>query len=160
MRKCCQFFTTPPPQPTHVAYQGSRTHSPQGSVAAADIPLELDKDHMMDAPGETLHTTNRAAMRTLADNRSVRRTTAIRFAGATTTAEATHSWTGRGADYTAWVGALRRDPTSPKAAIHQDAPKRVYLAVINGAKHLVALHHFHLWKALDRGHVVSLTDAL
>ena len=88
-----------------------------------------------DAPDKTLHATDRAAMRTLANNRSVRGMTAIRFAGATTTTEATHSWTGRGANYTAWVGALRRDPTIPEAAIHQDAPERVYLAIMNGAKH-------------------------
>jgi hypothetical protein len=67
------------------------------------------------------------------------------------TAEAAHSWTGRGADYTAWVGALRRDPTSPKAVIHQDAPERVYLAVMNGAKHLLVLHHLHRWKAPNKG---------
>ena len=104
-----------------------------------------------DAPGKILLATDIAAMRILAANKSVRGTRAIRLAGATTTAKATHSWTGRGANYTAWVRALRRDRTSPEAAIHQDAPERVYLAIMNGAKHLLVLHHLHRWKAPNGG---------
>ena len=105
----------------------------------------------VDAPGKTLHATNRVAMRNLADNRYVRGTTAIRLAGATMTAEAAHSRTGKGANYAAWVGALRWDSTCPEVAVHQDAPKRVYLAVMNWAKHLSVLHHLHRWKAPNGG---------
>jgi hypothetical protein len=90
-------------------------------------------------------------MRILADNRSVRGTTASRLARATTTAEAAPSWNGIGADYPAWVRALRRDPANPEAAIDNDAPERAYLAVMNGAKRLLVLHHLHRWKTPDRG---------
>jgi hypothetical protein len=50
------------------------------------------------------------------------------------TTEATPSWTGIGADYAAWVRACRYDPSNLEAAINKDAPKRAYLAVMNGAK--------------------------
>ena len=87
----------------------------------------------------------------LADNRSVRGTTAARMAWDTTTAEATPSWTGIGADYVAWVQALKQDPTSPEAAINEEALERAYLAVMNGATHLSVLHHLHRWKAPNGG---------
>jgi hypothetical protein len=50
------------------------------------------------APGDTFDAANRAAMRILADNRSVRGTTASRLARATTTVEAAPSWTGIGSN--------------------------------------------------------------
>jgi hypothetical protein len=68
------------------------------------------------------------------------------------TAEAAPSWTGIGAGYAAWVRALRRDPANPEAAIDKDAPKRAYLAFINGAKHLLVLYHLYRWKAPNGGH--------
>jgi hypothetical protein len=90
-------------------------------------------------------------MRILADNRSVRGTTAARMARDTTTAEAAPSWTGIGANYAAWVQALKQDPISPEAAVNEEAPKRAYLAIMNGATHLSVLHRLHWWKAPDGG---------
>ena len=92
----------------------------QGKSAAGFLleqePYDLDSDKepkAEDAYGDTLEAADRAAMRILADNRSVRGTTASRLARATTTAEAAPSWNGIGADYPAWVRALRRDPANP-----------------------------------------------
>jgi hypothetical protein len=90
-------------------------------------------------------------MRILADNRSVHGAMASRLARATMTTEAAPSWTHIGADYAAWVGALRWDPANLEAAINEDAPKRAYLAVMNGAKHLSVLHRQHRWKTPDGG---------
>jgi hypothetical protein len=90
-------------------------------------------------------------MRILADNRSVRGTTAARMARDTTTAEAAPSWTGIRAKYAAWVQALKQDPMSLEAAINEEIPKRAYLAVMNGAMHLSVLHRLHRWKAPDGG---------
>ncbi len=114
--------------------------------------LELDKEpEAKDVHGNTLEAANRAAMRILADNRSVCGTTAARMARDTTTAEAAPSWTGIGADYAAWVQALKQDPMSPKAAINEEAPERAYLAIMNGAMHLLVLHRLYRWKAPDGG---------
>jgi hypothetical protein len=125
----------------------------QGISAANFLPsqepynLESDTEsEAKDAPGDTLDTSDQAAMRILADNRSVRSTTASRLARATTTTEATPNWTSIGANYAAWMRALRRDPANPEAAINKDAPKRAYLAIMNGAKHMSVLYHLHQWK--------------
>jgi hypothetical protein len=130
----------------------------QGASAAvflpAQEPYDLESDEESEAEvthRETLEATNRAAMRILANNRSVCITTAARMARDTTTAEAAPSWTGIGANYAAWVRALKQDPMSPEAAINEEAPKRAYLAVMYGAKHLSVLHHLHWWKAPDGG---------
>jgi hypothetical protein len=69
----------------------------------------------------------------------------------TATTEAAPSWTSIGADYTAWVQALKQDPMSPGAAIYEEAPKRTYLAIMNGATHLLVLQCLHRWKAPDGG---------
>jgi hypothetical protein len=131
----------------------------QGISTAGFLPahepynLELDTEsEAKDAPGNTLDAANRRAMRILANNRSVHGTMASRLARATTTAEAAPSWTGIGADYAAWVRAFRRDSANPEAAIDKDAPKRVYLVVMNGAKHLSILHRLHRWKTPNEGH--------
>jgi hypothetical protein len=130
----------------------------QGISAAgflpAQEPYDLESDiesKAKDAPGDTLDAANRAAMRILADNRSVCGMTASRFAWATTTAEAPPSWTGIGADYAAWMWVLRWDPADPEAAINKDAPQRVYWAIMNGTKHLFALHNLHRCKTPNRG---------
>jgi hypothetical protein len=47
--------------------------------------------------------------------------------------------------------ALKQDPMSPEAAINEEAPKRVNLAVMNGATHLLVLHRLYRWKAPDGG---------
>ncbi len=104
-----------------------------------------------DAYGDTQEAADRAAMRILADNRSIRGTMAARMAWDTTTAEAAPSWTGIEANYAAWVQALRQDPTSPEAAINEEAPKRAYLAIMNVATHLLVLHCLHRWKAPNGG---------
>ncbi len=102
-------------------------------------------------PGNTVKAANQAAMRIFADNRSVHGTMALRLAGATRTAEAAPSWPGICAYYAAWVQALRQEPTNPEAAINEDAPERVYLAVMNGNKHLLVLPHLHRWRAHNGG---------
>jgi hypothetical protein len=130
----------------------------QGASAASFLPsqepynseLEIDSE-AEEVPGDTVKATNQAAMRILADIRSVRGTTASRLARATRTAKAAPSWPGIGAYYAAWVRALRREPTNPEAAINEDAPERAYLAVMNGNKHLSVLHHLHWWRAHDGG---------
>ncbi len=114
--------------------------------------LESDKEsEAKDAHRETLEATDRAAMRILANNRSIRGTTAARMERDTTTAKAAPSWTGIGANYAAWVRALRQDPMSLEAAIDEETPKRAYPAIMNGAKHLSVLHHLQQWKALNGG---------
>jgi hypothetical protein len=77
-------------------------------LAQEPYNLESEKESKAeDAPSNTLDAANQAAMRILVNNRSIR---GSRLAWATTTAEAAPSWTGIGADYTAWVQALRQDP--------------------------------------------------
>ncbi len=102
-------------------------------------------------PGNTVKAANQAAMRILVDNRSVHGMMASRLAEATRTAKAAPSWPGICTYYAAWVRALRWEPTNPEAAINKDAPERVYLAVMNGDKHLLVLHHLHWWRAHDGG---------
>jgi hypothetical protein len=114
--------------------------------------MESDKElKAEDAYGDTLEAANQAAMRILADKSSVHGTMVARIARDTMTAEAAPSWTGIGANYAAWVQALKQDPTSPEAAINEEAPERAYLAVMNGATHLSVLHRLHQWKAPNGG---------
>jgi hypothetical protein len=114
--------------------------------------VELDEEpEAKDEHRDTLEAANREAMRILADNRSVRGTTVARMAQDTATAEAAPSWNSIGANYTAWVQALKQDPMSPGSAIYEEAPERAYLAVMNGAMHLSVLHRLHWWKAPDGG---------
>jgi hypothetical protein len=112
--------------------------------------LEVDSE-AEDVPGNIVKAANQAAMRILVDNRSVHGTTASRLARATRTAEAAPSWPGICTYYAAWVQALRQEPTNLEAAINKDAPERAYLAIMNGDKHLLVLHHLHRWRAHDGG---------
>ena len=89
------------------------------------------------------------AMRDLADNRSIRGTSASRMEADARAAAAAPGWTGVGADYAAW---LREDPTNPDAAITDRAPERAYLVVMNRGAHMVVIHHLFRWKAPDGGH--------
>ncbi len=98
-----------------------------------------------------MDTTNRAAMRVLAKNRSVHGTTERKLAKATRRAETAPGWDGMGADHAAWVHALHQDQSTPDAAIVDETPERVYLAIMNGAKHFSVLHHLHQWKAAKGG---------
>ncbi len=86
-------------------------------------------------------------MDTLAKNRSIQGTTAARLAWGAQKAEVAPGWSGIGANYKAWVEALCQVPGSPEAALIPRAPKRAYLAILNGAKHFSVLHHLHRWKA-------------
>jgi hypothetical protein len=47
------------------------------------------------------------------------------------------------------VEALWQVPGSPEVALNPRAPKRAYLAILNGAKYFLVLHHLHRWKALE-----------
>ncbi len=130
----------------------------QGASAASflsfqepyDSELEVNSE-AEDVPGNTVKAANQAAMRILMDNRSVHGTMALRLAGAMRTAKAAPSWPGICTYYAAWVRALRQEPMNPEAAIIEDAPERAYLAVMNGNKHLLVLHHLHWWRAHDGG---------
>jgi hypothetical protein len=114
----------------------------QGAQGPVDGDSEGDSD-AKDVLGNSVTAADQAAMRILADNRSVRGSTASRFAGATRRAKASPSWPGIGTHYAAWVHSVKRDPTNPEAAVNEDAPERAYLAVMNGNKHLSVLHHLH-----------------
>jgi hypothetical protein len=121
-------------------------------LAQKPYDLESDKEpEAKDVHKDTLETADWAAMRILANNRSVRGTMAARMARDTTTTEDAPSWTGIGANYMAWVQALKQDPMSPEAAVNEEAPERAYLAIMNGAMHLSVLHYLHRWKALNGG---------
>jgi hypothetical protein len=125
------------------------------SFLLAQEPYDLESDEEPEAKdtyGDTLEAANWAAMRILADNRSIHGTTAARMTQDTMAAEAAPSWTGIGADYATWVQALKQDPTSLGAVINEEAPTRAYLAVMNGAMHLSVLHCLHRWKAPNGGH--------
>jgi hypothetical protein len=130
--------------------QGASTADFLPSQEPYDSESEVNSE-AEDMPGDTVKAANQAAMRILVDNRSVHGTTASRLAGATRTAEAAPSWPGICTYYAAWVRALRGEPTNPEAAINEDAPERAYLAVMNGNKHLLVLHHLHQWRAHDGG---------
>jgi hypothetical protein len=91
------------------------------------------------------------AMRDLADNRSIRGTSASRMAADAGSAAATPGWTGAGADYTAWLRVLREDATNPDAAITDGALERAYLVIMNGGTHMVVIYHLYRWKAPDGG---------
>ena len=80
------------------------------------------------------------AMRDLADNRSIRGTSAFRMAADAKSAAAAPGWTGVGTDYAAWLRDLREDPMNPDAAITDGAPERAYLVVVNGGAHMSVIH--------------------
>jgi hypothetical protein len=61
-------------------------------------------------------------MRDLADNRSIRGTSANRMAADVRAAEAAPGWTGADANYAAWLRDHRKNPMKPDAAIIDGAP--------------------------------------
>jgi hypothetical protein len=92
---------------------------------------------------QTIATGDLVAIKILAENRSVRGTMVTRLAGVMQIAEAAPGWTGTGVDYKAWVETLCQKPWSPEAALNPRAPKQAYLAILNGIKHFLVLHHLH-----------------
>ncbi len=126
--------------------------SAHGVGRQSNHPWYSDEDsEASDALGGTVDATDRAAMRVLAKNRSVHGTTECKLTKATRRAETAPGWAGMGADHAAWVQALHQDQSTPDAAIVDKIPKRVYLAIMNGAKHFSVLHHLHRWKAAKGG---------
>ena len=95
---------------------------------------------------------NLKAMRDLADNRSIRGTSASRMAADAGSAAAAPRWTGAGADDAAWLWDLQEDPTNPDAVITNGAPERAYLVIMNGGAQMAVIHHIFWWKAPDGGH--------
>ena len=71
-----------------------------------------------------LPTETRVELRTLADDRNLRGTTAFRLCQAATAAETRPGWSGTGLHYTAWLNALAlgQTPSSPEAALGSSAP--------------------------------------
>ena len=59
--------------------------------------------------------------------------------------------------YTAWVNALRRNSSSPEAALGMIAPELAYLVRKNSKLQLSALHHIHWWRSPDVGSAVCAT---
>jgi hypothetical protein len=106
---------------------------------------------MADASFGYVVDTDLKAMQDLADNRSIRGTSASRMAADARSAAAAPGWTGVGTDYTAWLWDLRDDPTNPDAAITDGAPEQAYLVVMNGGAHMSVNHHLFRWKAPDGG---------
>ncbi len=106
--------------------------SAHGVGGQSDHPWDLDEDsEASDALGGTVDATDRAAMRVLTKNRSVHGTTACKLAKTISRAETALGWAGMGADHAAWGQALHQDQSNPDAAIVDETPKRVYLAIMN-----------------------------
>jgi len=110
--------------------------------------MESDEDP---APLEWVVKADHKAMRALADNRSIRGTSASRIAADTRAAEAAPGWTGAGADYAAWLRDLRGNPTSLDSVITDIARERAYLVVMNRGQHMLVIHHLFRWKAPEGG---------
>ena len=91
------------------------------------------------------------AIQDLADNRSIRGTSASRMAADARSAAAAPGWTGAGADYAAWLRDLREDTTNPDAAITDRALEQAYLVIMNGGMHMAVIHHTFRWKATEGG---------
>jgi hypothetical protein len=111
----------------------------------------VDDSSDEESDGETINDRDRAALRTLADDRNLRGTTAFRLCQAATAAETHPGWSGTGPHYTAWLNALGRTPSSPEAALGLSAPELAYLAMINGEQEFPILHNVHRWIASERG---------
>ena len=113
-----------------------------------------------DSDGETITDRDRVALRTLANDRNLRGTTAFRLCQAATAAKARPGWSGTGPHYTAWLNALGRTPPSPEAALGLSAPELAYLAMMNGEQEFPVLHNVHRWIASERGGAAVCTTAL
>ncbi len=129
-------------------------HDVRGSGAgAATNPSSDDEGYnLADARGGYMVDTDRQAMCDLADNKSIRGTSANRMAADVRAAEAAPEWTGAGANYTAWLQELRENPMKPDAAIIDGAPEWAYLVVMNGGAYMSVIHHLFRLKAPDGGH--------
>jgi len=128
-------------------------HDVGGSGAGAVTnSSSVDKGYnMANARGGYMVNANHQAMRDLADNRSIRGTSANRMAADVRAAEAAPGWTGTGANYAAWLRDLWENPRKPNAAIIDGAPERAYLVVMNGGTYMSVIHHLFRWKASDGG---------
>ena len=113
--------------------------------------MVVDDSSDEESDGETIADRDRAALRTLADDRNLRGTTAFRLCQAATAAETRPGWSGTGPHYTAWLNALGRTPSSPEAALGSSAPELAYLAMMNGEQEFPVLHNVHRWIASERG---------
>jgi hypothetical protein len=116
-----------------------------------NLSSDNDSYNMADTGGGYVVDTDLKAMRDLADNRSIRGTSASRIAADARSAAAAPGWAGKGADYAAWLLDLREDPTNPGAAITDRARERAYLVVMNGGAYMLVIHHLFRWKAPDGG---------
>jgi hypothetical protein len=131
---------------------GAEVEFKEAREAPDNLKDKADKESMSD-DGEddngtkAIASRDLAALNTLAKNRSIQGTTAARLAWGAQKAKAAPGWSGIGADYKAWVKALCQAPGSPEAALNPRAPKWAYLAILNGAKHFLVLHHLYQWKA-------------
>ena len=119
--------------------------------------MVVDDSSDEESDGETIADRDRAALRTLADDRNLRGRTAFRLAA--TAAETRPGWSGTGLHYTAWLNALGRTPSSPEAALGSSAPELAYLAMMNGEQEFPVLHNVHRWIA-SRGGAAVCTTAL
>jgi len=108
-------------------------------------------DHSSDEESEGAVVTARdlAALRTLADNRNLRGTTAIRLHQAAKSVQASPGFPGMGIHYKAWTQALSRTPSSPAADVDRIAPELAYLVRMNGESEFSVLHHLHRWRSPD-----------
>ena len=113
--------------------------------------MVVDDSSDEESDGETIADRDRAALRTLANDRNLRGTTAFRLCQAATAAETRPGWLGTGPHYTAWLNALGRTPSSPEAALGLSAPELAYLAMMNGEQEFPVLHNVHRWIASERG---------
>jgi len=129
-------------------------HDVRESSAGGATNRSSDEDsyNMADTSFGYVADANLKAMRDLADNRSIRGTSASRMAADARSAAAAPGWTGVDADDAAWLRDLWEDPTNPDAAITDGAPEWAYLVVINRGAHMLVIHHLFRWKARDGGH--------
>jgi hypothetical protein len=91
-------------------------------VAVTNPSSDDEGYNMADARGGYMVDADRQAMRDLADNRSIRGTSANRMAADVRAAEAAPGWTGADANYAAWLRDHRKNPMKPDAAIIDGAP--------------------------------------
>jgi len=111
----------------------------------------VDDSSDKESDGETIADRDRAALRTLANDRNLRGTTAFRLCQAATAAETRPGWSGTGLHYTAWLNALGWTPSSPEAALGSSAPELAYLTMMSGEQVFLILHNVHRWIASKRG---------
>jgi hypothetical protein len=142
-------------------YKEALAHDVGGSGAGAVTNPSSDDEgyNMADAKGGYMVDADRQAMRDLADNRSIRGTSANRMAADVRATEAAPGWTGAGANYATWLRDLRENPMKPDTAIIDGAPERAYLVVMNGDTYMSVIHHLFRWKHQTVDAVAS-TDAL